>query len=81
LTAFLYVSPVQTMPPCDQTGVPGDDAFCHFHSSTISGFCVLDESADASERFASPVVQFLNPRVDLLRRRFHISKATSGAPR
>src|SRR5215216_699088 len=25
------------MPPCDQTGVPGDVAFCHFHSSTISG--------------------------------------------
>src|SRR5215212_6598995 len=32
LTTFLYVSPVQTMPPCDQTGVP-----IHFHSSTISG--------------------------------------------
>src|SRR6266853_4425520 len=32
LTAFLYVSPVQTMPPWDQTGVP-----LHFHSSTISG--------------------------------------------
>src|SRR3984893_3149698 len=32
LTTFLYVSPVQTMPPWDQTGVP-----IHFHSSTISG--------------------------------------------
>src|SRR5213594_3441850 len=32
LTTFLYVSPVQTMPPWDQTGVP-----LHFHSSTISG--------------------------------------------
>src|SRR5262249_7726793 len=32
LTMFLYVSPVQTMPPWDQTGVP-----IHFHSSTISG--------------------------------------------
>src|ERR1051325_310989 len=32
LTTFLYVSPVQTMPPCDQVGVP-----IHFHSSTISG--------------------------------------------
>ena len=31
-TWFLYVSPVQTMPLCDQTGVP-----IHFHSSTISG--------------------------------------------
>src|SRR5215470_17889932 len=41
LTTFLYVSPVQTMPPCDQTGVPGEDAFCHFHSSTISGSACL----------------------------------------
>src|SRR5712664_602616 len=32
LTTFLYVSPVQTMPPWDQTGVP-----IHFHSSRISG--------------------------------------------
>src|SRR6266852_4188546 len=37
LTAFLYVSPVQTMPPWEKTGVPGDVAFTHFHSSTISG--------------------------------------------
>src|SRR6266850_4836696 len=37
LTTFLYVSPVQTMPPWDQTGVPGEDSFLHFHSSTISG--------------------------------------------
>src|SRR5258708_35522658 len=32
LTTLLYVPPVQTMPPWDQTGVP-----IHFHSSTISG--------------------------------------------
>src|SRR5512132_2539597 len=32
LTICLYVSPVQTMPPWDQTGVP-----IHFHSSMISG--------------------------------------------
>src|SRR5438552_12360160 len=32
LTTFLYFSPVQTIPPWDQTGVP-----IHFHSSTISG--------------------------------------------
>ena len=37
LTTFLYVSPVQTRPPWDQTGVPGEDSFLHFHSSTISG--------------------------------------------
>src|SRR5262249_4591827 len=37
LTTFLYASPVQTMPPWDQTGVPGDVGLTHFHSSTISG--------------------------------------------
>src|SRR4029077_2618857 len=37
LTTFLYVSPVQTMPPREKTGVPGDFGLTHFHSSTISG--------------------------------------------
>src|SRR6266404_5858584 len=37
LTTFLYVSPVQTMPPWYQTGVPGDVGLTHFDSSTISG--------------------------------------------
>src|SRR5262249_385494 len=37
LTAFLYVSPVQTMPPWEKTAVPGDVGLTHFHSSTISG--------------------------------------------
>src|SRR5215813_1101025 len=37
LTSFLYVSPVQTMPAWDQTGVPLHFALPHFHSSTISG--------------------------------------------
>jgi hypothetical protein len=31
-TTFVYASPVQTFPWCDQTGVP-----IHFHSSVISG--------------------------------------------
>src|SRR6202162_3602814 len=44
LTTFLYVSPVQTMPPWDQTGVP-----LHFHSSTISG----SASCMISRTFAS----------------------------
>src|SRR5688572_6594279 len=30
-TAFVYASPVQTIPSCDQTGL------FHFHSSVISG--------------------------------------------
>src|ERR1022692_3087076 len=44
LTTFLYVSPVQTMPPWDQTGVP-----IHFHSSTTSG----SASCMISRTFAS----------------------------
>src|SRR5689334_12376953 len=35
-TTFLYVSPVQTIPACDQTGTPR-----HFHSSTIPGSASL----------------------------------------
>src|SRR5262249_18113134 len=46
LTTFLYVSPVHTMPPCDQTGVPGLVALAHFHSSTISGsaWCMMSRT-------------------------------------
>src|SRR6266540_2303076 len=36
-TAFLYVSPVQIMPSCDHTGMPGLVGLTHFHSSTTSG--------------------------------------------
>src|SRR5207237_2579340 len=35
-TTFLYVSPVQMIPSCDQTGTPR-----HFHSSTTSGSACL----------------------------------------
>src|ERR1700704_4792936 len=35
-TTFLYDSPVQMMPSCDQTGAPR-----HFHSSTTSGSASL----------------------------------------
>src|SRR5487761_265963 len=49
LTTFLYVSPVQTMPPWDQTGVPGFVGFTHFHSSTILG----SASCMISRTFAS----------------------------
>src|SRR6266850_2874162 len=44
LTTLLYVSPVQTPPPWDQTGVP-----IHFHSSRISG----SASCMISRTFAS----------------------------
>src|SRR6185369_15578202 len=40
-TTFLYDSPVQMMPSCDQTGVPGLVGFTHFHSSTTSGSAFL----------------------------------------
>src|SRR5262249_55996357 len=40
-TTDLYVSPVQMMPLCDQTGVPGFVGFTHFHSSTTSGSACL----------------------------------------
>jgi hypothetical protein len=38
-TTFVYVSPVQTIPLCDQTGTPAIafDGFFHFRSSIISG--------------------------------------------
>ena len=38
-TTFAYVSPVQTIPLCDQTGTPAIafDGFLHFRSSIISG--------------------------------------------
>src|ERR1051325_4037712 len=38
-TTFVYVSPVQTIPLCDQTGIPAIefDGFRHFRSSIMSG--------------------------------------------
>src|SRR5207244_3982631 len=46
LTTFLYVSPVQTMPPWEKTGVPGVVGLTHFHSSTISGsaWCMMSRT-------------------------------------
>ena len=43
-TADLYDSPVQMMPSCDQTGVPGLVRLAHFHSSTTSGSACLMSS-------------------------------------
>src|SRR5262249_12803915 len=38
-TTFLYISPVQTIPLCDQTGTPAIafDGFLHFRSSITPG--------------------------------------------
>ena len=40
-TVDLYDSPVQMIPSCDHTGVPGEVALTHFHSSTTSGSASL----------------------------------------
>src|SRR5665811_2100351 len=40
-TTLLYDSPVQMIPSCDQTGVPGVEGFTHFNSSTASGSASL----------------------------------------
>ncbi len=49
-TTSLYVSPVQIIPACDQTGTPR-----HFHSSTTSGSaCLMSVRTRASARRQSP---------------------------
>src|SRR3954470_14052533 len=40
-TTFLWDSHVQTMPSCDQTGVPGLVGVTHLHSSTTSASASL----------------------------------------
>src|SRR5258707_6092472 len=71
LTAFLYVSPVQTMPAWEKTGVPGDVAFTHFHSSTISGSAWCMMSRTFASVFPRQSPSSLIPRVDDCRGRFH----------
>src|SRR5882762_1769217 len=50
-TTFLYVSPVQISPSCDQTGVP-----LHFHSSVTSGsaFLIRARSRESISPLQSP---------------------------
>src|SRR3989442_8785939 len=50
-TTFLYVSPVQISPLCDQTGVP-----LHFHSSATSGsaFLIRARSRESISPLQSP---------------------------
>src|SRR5215469_6747554 len=63
LTAFLKVFPLQTIPPWDQTGVPGLVAFTHFHSSTISGSaaCMISRTlASAFPRQSPSCLIFLS---------------------
>ena len=70
LTTFLYVSPVQTMPPWEKTGVPGDGLgplplFDNFR------VCLVYDSAHFRERLPAPVPKFLDLLVDECRGRFH----------
>src|SRR3954466_8040737 len=56
-TTFLYVSPVQTSPLCDQVGTPaGFDGFLHFRSSVISGSAsrIRARSRQSSSPLQSP---------------------------
>src|SRR3954453_18744057 len=53
LTTALYVSPVQMIPSCDHTGVPGLVGLTHFHSSPTSG---------PASRTNSPILLKVLPR-------------------
>ena len=59
LTWFLYVSPVETMPPWDQTGVPPPLPF--FDDLRV---CLVYDFAHFRERLPAPVPKFLDLLVD-----------------
>jgi hypothetical protein len=66
LTTFLYVSPVQTMPPWEKTGSPHplpllDDLRVR----------LVDDCAHFREHLPAPVPKFLDLLVDKCRGRFH----------
>jgi hypothetical protein len=50
-TTFLYVSPVQISPSCDQTGVPSTS------TPRPLGVRLLDQGAEPGEHLAPPVAQ------------------------
>src|SRR5262245_8732734 len=57
LMTFLYVSPVQTMPPWDQTGVPGFDGFHPFPLFGDLRVCLVYDFAHFRERLPAPAPQ------------------------
>src|SRR5437870_5065913 len=60
-TTFLYVSPVHTIPLCDQTGTPaGFDGFFHFRSSIICG-----SASKISDRMPAKVLSRQSSPLDL----------------
>ena len=59
LTTFLYVSPVQTMPPWDQTGVPHPLPL--FDDLRV---CLVYDFAHFREHLPAPVPKFLDLLVD-----------------
>src|SRR5881396_3508867 len=62
-TTFAYVSPVHTIPWCDQTGTPAIafDGFLHFRSSIISG-----SASRISARMRARVSSRQSPRSRIL---------------
>src|SRR5215469_2702771 len=76
LTAFLYVSPVQTIPSWDQTGIP------HFHSSTISGsaLCMISRTFASIFPRQSPsslILSSINAEADCTASGFFICSSNS----
>ena len=71
-TTFLYVSPVQTIPSCDQTGTPAIafDGFLHFRSSIISGIGLQDQRPHAGQGLLAPIPQVAAPWLEV-RERLH----------
>src|SRR5262249_20273393 len=59
-------SPVQMPPLWDQTGVPGLMAFAPLPLLDDVGVGLPDDSADAAECLAAPVVELVDPLVDSL---------------
>src|SRR5438477_5058142 len=77
LTMFLYVSPVQTMPSWDQTGIPGDVGLTHFHSSRISGSAACTISRTLASVFprqspSSLIFSSINLEGDFIWMSFHV---------
>ena len=60
-TTCLYDSPVQTMPPWDQTGVPGDAGLRPFPLLLDAWVGFVDKLTDKSESLSSPIPQLMNP--------------------
>ena len=69
------------MPPLwDQTGVPGEVSFTHFHSLDDVGLRLVDELAHPFQHRASPVAELANALVDQLVSERHLGGARLSLP-